>query len=225
MRYELLIFDWDGTLADSLAGIVGAMQSAIAALELPPRGDAQIAELIGLGFDEGLRRLYPQLDPTAVRRRIEGYRRAQPGFGQRAPLFGGALETLSQLATRGHRLAVATGKSRSALEHALGSQPQLATLLSASRCADETADKPDPLMLTELLGELQVPVERALMVGDTEYDIAMARAIGMTALGVTVGAHDVGRLRRAGAEAVLSNVVAVADWLASDATEAGSRHA
>ncbi|MDE2150610.1 MAG: HAD-IA family hydrolase [Gammaproteobacteria bacterium] len=215
MRYELLIFDWDGTLADSVGTIVASMQAAIDALDLPPRSDRQIAELIGLGFNDGLARLYPQLDASVTRALIDGYRRCSQAVPPQPRLFPGALPALYQLHRRGYRLALATGRSREALQRALGAFPELTGMLQATRCADETADKPDPRMLEELLDELAVPAASAVMVGDTDYDIAMAAALEVHALGVASGGHDSGRLLRAGALAVLPDVGALPDWLRS----------
>lgn len=214
MRYELLIFDWDGTLADSVGTIVASMQAAITALDLPSRSDRQIAELVGLGFEDGLSRLYPELDPRATRARIEGRRRGSGTIPLQPRLFPGALDAIRELRTRGHRLAVATGRSREALRNALSACPDLAGLLHATRCADETANKPDPRMLEELLEELSVPAGRALMIGDTDFDVAMAASLNIPALGVACGAHEAGRLRRAGAVAVLTDLSVLPNWLA-----------
>lgn len=213
-NYDLLVFDWDGTLADSAAMIVSTMRSAITALGLPPREDAAIAELIGLGLDDGLRRLYPQFDPQEVKRLIFAYRERAPTNAYRAPLFAGALETVRRLKGQGYRLAVATGKSRVGLDRSFVEHPDIAPLFELTRCADETADKPDPLMLREILAATGVPVQRALMIGDTEYDAAMAQAIGMPMLGVACGVHEPGRLLRNGALAVLADARAIPDWLA-----------
>lgn len=213
-RYDLLIFDWDGTLSDSAAHIVGSMQAALRELGLPARTDQEIAQLIGLGLAEGMQILYPEIPPDETIRLLMGYRARFVGQGDReAPLFAGALDTLTLLAADGHFLAVATGKSRKGLDRSLRHHPALLPLFHATRTADETANKPDPLMLRELLEELDVPVERALMIGDTEYDAAMARAIGMPMLGVTCGVHAPQRLLDAGALALVESVAVVRDWL------------
>lgn len=222
--YELLIFDWDGTLADSEGLIVRSMQMAISDLGLPPRGDRAIAELIGLGMTDGMQRLYPELDTEELIRLLMSYRASfvgQPGdpvaAAREAPLFDGAERALAALADGGYRLAVATGKPRPGLDRSLRHHATLQPLFAATRTADETANKPDPLMLRELLDELRVPVERALMVGDTEYDAAMARAIGMPMVGVTCGVHAPQRLRSAGAMGLIESVAALPGWLRSGA--------
>ncbi|HUS23960.1 MAG TPA: HAD-IA family hydrolase [Candidatus Binatia bacterium] len=217
--YELLIFDWDGTLADSAGAIVGGMQLAIAELGLPPRSDRQIREMIGLGFEDAVQRLYPELPFDELMQRFGRYARTAPpqrhdGGPAEAPLFEGALAALEALHREGYRIAIATGKSRRSLERSLRHHPGLAVLLSCSRCADETTSKPDPHMLRELLELEDLAPQRALMIGDTEYDIAMAAALRMPALGVACGVHDRERLRSAGAVDLLDHVGELPAWLA-----------
>jgi phosphoglycolate phosphatase len=213
--YDLLIFDWDGTLADSAGEIVANMQRAISALELPPRADHQIAEMIGLGFADGLKQIYPEIDTPKLMALLHEYRQRTPNSAYAAALFAGVAETLSHLRDHGYLLAIATGKPRAALQRSLAAHPQLQPHFSLTRCADETANKPDPLMLREILAETGIAAGRALMIGDTEYDAAMATAIGMPTLGVACGVHDAGRQRRAGALAVVESVRAVPAWLAA----------
>lgn len=220
MRYKLLIFDWDGTLADSAGMIVRAMQSAIDGLKLPPRGDQQIAELIGLGLNDALMRLYPELELETLKRLLAGYRAQwlSEGAGE-AALFPGALEAVRTMHARGARIAIATGKGRAGLNRSLKHHAELVPLISSSRTADETASKPDPLMLREILEAERLEPSDALMIGDTEYDMAMARAIGMPGLGVTCGVHEPQRLRDVGAIAILRNLGEVPAWLAHQGRE------
>ena len=217
--YELLIFDWDGTLSDSAQLIVDAMQGAIAALGLPVREDEQIRELIGLSLEDGLKRLFPALDQAALHALLGGYRRQwlspSGGGAAEAPLFAGAEDALNKLSVAGYGLAIATGKSRPGLDRSLRHHTAIRPLFWVTKTADETASKPDPKMLREILQELAVQPERALMIGDTEYDVAMARAIGMPALGVACGVHDAGRIRAAGALAVIESVRELPGWLLS----------
>jgi phosphoglycolate phosphatase len=213
-RFSLLIFDWDGTLADSAGHIVSSMQQAITALNLPPRPDQAIRELIGLGPVDAMQRLFPELEINQLLRMLAEHRRSAPtNLAPEAPLFGGAHEALSRLRGEGYLLAVATGKYRLGLNRSFTAHPSLPPMFSATRCADESADKPDPLMLRQILDETGLQPECALMVGDTEFDIGMARALGMPAVGVSCGVHDAGRLLRAGAEAVLENVSGLPNWL------------
>ena len=211
--YDLLIFDWDGTLSDSPAQIVAGMQEAIVELGLPPRRDEHIAELIGLGMHDGMGRLFPEHDTAELMRRLMAYRRRSPGNPAHPPLFPGTVDSLVTLHGAGYRLAVATGKQRSALDRSLAQHDSIAALLELTRCADETANKPDPLMLQQILVHTGVDADRALMIGDTEYDIAMAGALNMPALGVSCGVHESDRLRRAGACAVIDDVAALPRWL------------
>lgn len=214
-QIKLVIFDWDGTLADSAGQIVSAMQRAISALKLPPRSDEAIAELIGLGLNDALVRLYPDADLGHLRQLLESYRAQwlSEGAGE-AELFAGALDALQALRDDGFRLAIATGKSRRGLDRSLAHHVAVRDLIIASRTADETASKPDPLMLSELLALEGLRAEQALMIGDTEYDVAMAAAIGMPAVGVTCGVHAPQRLQRAGAHALLERVADLPRWLA-----------
>ena len=212
-EYDLLIFDWDGTLADSAGHIVSTTQAAIRDLGLPARENHQIAELIGLGLQDGMRRLYPEFDPHWVMQQLFLHRRESGLKIHSTPLFDGAADALAALRAQGFRLAVATGKPRAGLEGAFDEHGHVRPLFEISRCADETADKPHPLMLEEILRETGVAPERALMIGDTEYDAAMAASIGVPALGVACGVHAPDRILRAGAHAVVDGVHALPAWL------------
>lgn len=210
-RYDLLIFDWDGTLADSAGDIVRRMQEAIVALDLPRRADHSIAELIGLGLPEAFSRLFPELTAEQRRALIEDY-----GWRYRTQtptrLFDGVRDTLDRLRDAGWQLAIATGKSRRGLARAL-QESDLAQHFTISRCADETASKPDPAMLDAILLATATEPQRAIMIGDTEYDMQMAANIGMDGLGVACGVHSRERLQQAGARAVLDDVTMLHDWL------------
>lgn len=213
--YDLLIFDWDGTLSDSAALIVGTMQQAITGLGLPAREDDQIRELIGLGLIEGLGLLYPDQDPNELERVLGAYRKTwlQQVTVQEAPLFVGAADTIEALHRLGYRISIATGKSRAGLDRALAAEPALAKWVELSRTADETASKPDPMMVREILAESGVAPDRAIVIGDTEYDAAMAAGAGVAALGVACGVHEPDRIRRAGALDVIAMTADLPDWL------------
>lgn len=213
--YELLIFDWDGTLADSTKQIVSTMQAVINELKLPFRSEQAISNLIGLSLADGFQRLYAGQDSNRSPELIEAYRRKASATALAAPLFEGVLSALTTLYGAGYRLAVATGKSRRGLNYSLSIHQNLAPLLEVTRCADESAPKPDPLMLQQILETACVPPERALVIGDTEYDVAMARSINVAAVGVCTGAHDGGRLLDAGARAVIDDVGCLPHWLHS----------
>lgn len=210
----LLIFDWDGTLVDSAPVIVAGMQAAIVELGLPPRSDRHIAEMIGLDMRDGLGRLYPELDTDRLLQDLTGHRQHSRRPEAAAPLFESAFETLQILHEAGWQLAVATGRQRRSLEAALTEYPELASLFEWTRCADDARPKPHPAMVLELLAVSGVPASQALVIGDTEYDVAMAAGAGVDALDVACGSHDAGRLHKAGALAVLPDVAALPRWLA-----------
>ena len=187
-RLELIVFDWDGTLADSAGLIAGCIQRACADLDLPVPAEEHARYVIGLGLHDALDYLVPGLAPQRQRELADRYRLHYLAGDAAIPLFAGAREALDTLRGTGFRLAVATGTSRRGLDRSI-SQLGLGDCFDATRCADETAPKPDPLMLRELLEELDVPAEGALMVGDTVHDLDMAAAAGVPALAVCYGAH------------------------------------
>lgn len=212
-RYQLLVFDWDGTLMDSASEIVAAMQNAIQHIGLPERSPDQMRQLIGLGIDDVLARLFPDLDTQRVRARLEAYRARYGMQRSSAQLFAPAMTALQTLQAQGFDMAVATGKSRRGLDTAMTATGTDAFFVW-TRCADESVPKPAPDMLEDILLRSATMPEQALMIGDTEYDVAMARAAGVDAVGVACGVHDAVRLRRAGALDVLDTVEALPDWLA-----------
>ena len=215
-KIKRIIFDWDGTLSDSADGIVSAMQQAIADLKLPTREDNDIRQLIGLGLEDGMRRLFPGLNADSVIKMLMAYRTNFLAHPQReAGLFRGAREALVSLSQE-FKLAIATGKSRQGLDRALEHHSDIAGLMCATKTADETANKPDPKMLEELLWEFGLSADEALMVGDTEYDMAMAKALRMPAIGVACGVHDSIRLEREGALTVLPDVAGLPEWMDSN---------
>ncbi len=205
-QVSLIVLDWDGTVIDSAAQIVAAMQRTMASFGLPARTDAQLRDCIGMGLTDALWRLFPDMDQNrlaeAIRRYSEHFRSADAPV---SPLFPGVCEALHELKARGYRLAVATGKSRRGLDQSLR-ESNLGDLFEATRCADDCRPKPDPQMLEELLWETGLAPEQAMMVGDTEYDMGMARAARVLGVGVRTGVHDAARLGRAGAADVLADV-------------------
>lgn len=214
-EFDLVIFDWDGTLMDSVAQIVTSVKAAAVDLGVPEPTDAAARDIIGLGLPEAMRVLFPQVpeaDRLALRQRYAHHFVGGTG-GQSRP-FAGAEELLRELGGQGRQLAVATGKTRIGLDRMLG-VTGWGGYFAATRCADETASKPDPRMLRELLRELGVPVTRAIMVGDTTYDLEMAEVLGMASIGVTYGVHDSERLLRHRPLALCDSVDALAARLAS----------
>ena len=200
----LLVFDWDGTLVDSVAYIAQSMRTAAAEQDLPiPTVDA-VREIVGLGLTEAVQRLFPQLDKVANKALSVHYSTVfKRDQDEPCRLFDGVRRSLEELRDAGFQLAVATGKSRKGLRRAM-QELQMGDLFVASRCADETRSKPDPLMLLELLEELAVAPARALMVGDTLHDLNMATNAGITSIAVDYGAHPRARLLAAAPLACIS---------------------
>jgi phosphoglycolate phosphatase len=188
-RFDLIAFDWDGTLFDSTGLIVRCIQAACRDVGVPVPSDTDAAYVIGLGLGDALRHAAPDLPPERYPELGGRYRHHYFERKDELVLFDGTLAMLHELKARNHWLAVATGKSRRGLDDALATA-QLQGLFDSSRTADETASKPNPQMLLELLGEFGAEPGRALMVGDTTHDLAMARNAGVPSLAVSFGAHD-----------------------------------
>lgn len=221
---QLVVFDWDGTLMDSTGQIVAAASGAIAQLGLPERPPEAIRDIIGLGLREAWQRLFPELGPDTFMPFVEAYRDHffAPEL-QTACLFSGAVEVVEELAGRGFLLAVATGKSRRGLDRDLAATG-LARFMAASRTADETRSKPNPDMLLELMTGLEVAPAATLMVGDTEWDLEMARRAGVSAVAVSYGAHAPERLRAYAPRAcidAIGELLAVLGQQRGSAREAG----
>jgi len=195
MQYKLVIFDWDGTLLDSAGHIISCFQQAARDLNLPQLSAPAIRNIIGLGLIESCAALVPHLDHAGIIELVERYRHyyfleteAQP-----SSLFPRVEETLQRMHDHGYLLAIATGKSRRGLNRNLR-ELNLQHLFHATRCADESKSKPDPKMIQEILAELKIAPQNAVMIGDTEYDMEMAMRAGIVRIGVTYGAHPVERL-------------------------------
>lgn len=189
MRYDLLVFDWDGTLIDSAGAIVACIQAACRDLGLPVPERSRASHVIGLGLHDALAYAIPGLPASDYGRVVERYRWHFLARDPDIPLFPGAKKMLGTLRDRGHLLAIATGKSRSGLSRALDNTG-LRVFFAASRCADQCAPKPAPDMLYELMDELGVESARSLMIGDTVHDLQMAARAGVGAVAVSHGAHS-----------------------------------
>ena len=215
MRYRLIVFDWDGTLMDSTAGIAVAIQESARDLGLPVPAREVASHVIGLGLHDSLRGTVPSLAPERYGEFVERYRFHFQSQQAAMPLFPGVPELLTLLRGEGRRLAVATGKSRRGLQQAL----QLTGLgehFAASRCADETRSKPHPAMLLELMDELRLGASELLMVGDTTHDLGMAQSAGVDAVAVTYGAHPGEALRALGPRGCVASVEELRAWLATN---------
>jgi haloacid dehalogenase superfamily, subfamily IA, variant 1 with third motif having Dx(3-4)D or Dx(3-4)E len=211
-QYELLIFDWDGTLMDSAGFIVDSIQRACADLGIPVPDERACRRIIGLGLQQALQTLLPDLPEGDYPRLVERYRHHYLGRDAEIPLFEGVEEGIRELHGAGFILAVATGKSMKGLERALD-HSRLRTYFSATRCADQTHSKPHPAMVEEILDELMLEKRQALVIGDTGHDMLMARNAGVDRLGVSYGAHLPEDLHEHEPVAVLDSFNEVKTWL------------
>lgn len=212
MKYELIVFDWDGTLLDSAGAIVRAIQAASRDLGLSEPSEAQARHVIGLGLVDALSHAVPDLQPDRHQAMVERYRFHYLSGDRQLALFAGVREMLAALQSAGHTLAVATGKSRLGLERALD-HSGLRAFFQATRCADECHSKPHPQMLEELMAEFGVAAASTVMIGDTSHDLLMASNAGVDGLAVTYGAHPHDHLLEHRPVACLHTVPELADWL------------
>ncbi|RRV17858.1 HAD-IA family hydrolase [Pseudomonas saudiphocaensis] len=189
-NYSLLIFDWDGTLMDSIGRIVESVCAAAASCDLPVLDEIAIKGIIGLSLPEAIATLYPDLADAIT---AEAFREAYVAHylaldAEPAALYPGVIEGLQQFREQGHQLAVATGKGRQGLDRVLAGLG-LTDFFDVTRCADETASKPHPLMIQEILAHCGVEPEQALMIGDSVFDLEMARRAGVDSVAVGYGAQ------------------------------------
>jgi len=215
-QFELIVFDWDGTLMDSAARIVASLQAAGGDVGMDARSDLECRNVIGLGMREAIEALHPGLGNAQANQFTDRYRHH---FLVSSPeperLFSGVHDILQALEARQLWLGVATGKSRKGLNRAL-KDTECGRYFHSTRCADETCSKPDPQMLREICEELGVEPSKTLMIGDTEYDLEMAQRAGAAALAVTYGAHEAHRLDSYDTVAKLDSVAALGQWLAEN---------
>jgi len=210
--YQLIVFDWDGTLMDSTAHIVSCMQQAISDLNFPPLSTETISHIIGLGLIEAATALYPTRSTEQLKQLANKYLDIWRNHPNEPPLFDHATNLLSHLAEQDFFLAVATGKSRRGLDRVLKST-QLEQFFHATRCADECFSKPHPQMLEELMDFLGVNPKDTLMIGDTEYDLNMATNAGADSLGISHGAHNKEMLQACNPKAIVSDLHQIEQWL------------
>ena len=212
-RFDLIAFDWDGTLSDSTTLIV---QAACRDIGIAVPSDEQAAYVIGLGLHDALRHAAPGLPPERYPELGNRYRHHYFARQHELVLFPGTIEMLTALKARNHWLTVATGKGRRGLDEALA-HTQIAGLFDGSRTADETASKPNPLMLLELMREFGVEAERTLMIGDTTHDLQLALNAGVARVGVSFGAHDHEAFEPFEPLFVAHSTRELADWLLAHA--------
>ncbi|MDP1925320.1 MAG: HAD-IA family hydrolase [Thiobacillus sp.] len=215
-HYDLLIFDWDGTLMDSAGVIVDSIQRACEDIGLAAPSDRASRQIIGLGLIQALQALLPDLPADDYPRLVERYRHHYLGRDDDIPLFAGVVDGIGQLHASGFQLAVATGKSRLGLERALASSG-LREWFAATRCADQTHSKPHPAMVLELIAELGADPARTLVIGDTSHDLLMASNAGVASLGVTYGAHEPDDLSPHMPLALMNSFAEVHAWLNANA--------
>ncbi|MGM0563957.1 MAG: HAD family hydrolase [Pseudomonadota bacterium] len=221
MRHPFVVFDWDGTLMDSAGKIVECLQHAIEVTGLPPREEAALRHIIGLGMEEAIASLYPggEVQRSDYPRMAAAYREAfMDSRGTPSPLYPGVETLLESLEDAGYTIAVATGKSRDGLDHILD-QVGMAGRFHATRTADETASKPHPKMLLELMEEGGFDPAQTVMVGDTEFDLKMAHAARVAPVAVTGGAHDPEHLRRFDPRVMLDDIRHLEAWLNRELTD------
>lgn len=215
-QFDLLIFDWDGTLMDSAGIIVDSIQRACLDIGVPAPSERASRQIIGLGLTQALQTLLPDLSADAYPHLVERYRHHYLGRDLDIPLFAGVDAGVPALAEQGFTLAVATGKSRVGLARALDSSG-LERCFAATRCADQTHSKPHPAMVLELIDELDADPARTLVIGDTSHDLLMAANAGVASLGVTYGAHEPEDLAPHAPLALLDSFTEVHAWLAANA--------
>jgi phosphoglycolate phosphatase len=215
-RFDLLVFDWDGTLVDSAQHIVASIQAAAHDLGLATPPEERARHIIGLGLVDAMAYLFPDLASTEYPRLAERYRHHYLAGDRDLTLFSGAFEGIQAFHAAGFALAVATGKSRQGLDRALetfGLRP----FFLASRCADEGLSKPHPDMLHYLMSTLRAGPQRTLMIGDTTHDLQMAENAGVAAVAVGYGAHNRASLEAQRPLACVMSFAELARWITENA--------
>lgn len=215
-RYDLIVFDWDGTVMDSTAIIAGSIQSACRDLDLTVPDDEAARHVIGLGLMQALRHAVPDAPEVIYEPLVARYRHHFLSQDQAIPLFEGARETIVELHDAGYSLGVATGKNRAGLDRVLESTG-MKRYFHATRTADQTFSKPHPAMLLELMDELAVSAERTLMVGDTTHDVLLAQNAGVDVVAVAFGAHPAEQLLALKPLALMQDFTQLRAWLKANA--------
>jgi phosphoglycolate phosphatase len=196
MKHKLIIFDWDGTLMDSAGKIVDSIQAAARLAKLPIPHERAARDVIGLSLGPAIKKLFNFDTDKQVAELIAFYKAEFVNTNEvHSSMFVGAQALLESLRSQGRLLAVATGKGRQGLDN-VWQQSKTAHYFHTSRCADDAESKPSPDMLLQILDELSISPEHALMVGDTSYDMAMAESIDMDRVGVSFGVHDIEQLQK-----------------------------
>lgn len=209
--YDLVVFDWDGTLLDSTGAIVKAIQAACSDIGVAPPDDARARYVIGMGLREALQYAVPDLEESRYDDLVNAYRRHYLSGDHELTLFEGVETLLQSLQAEQRWLAVATGKSRLGLNRAL-LHSGLGAYFDTTRTADETRGKPHPQMLQEIIDQFAIDPERTLMIGDTTHDLLMAKNAGAHGLAITHGAHDVHELSGCEPVGIVDSIHELSNW-------------
>jgi phosphoglycolate phosphatase len=215
-QYDLIVFDWDGTLMDSTSAIVKCIQGAARDLGLPIPHEDAASHVIGLSLHEAMQVVMPNVEPHFHTKMVERYRVHFLSRDHELELFRGVPAMLDELKSEGYFLAVATGKSRVGLNRAMNAVGVL-SLFDATRCADETFSKPHPAMLQEITRELGQDLKRTVMIGDTTHDLLMANNAGAHGVAVHYGAHPVDQLDACNPVYSAKTVAELHAWLSEHA--------
>ena len=212
-QFELLVFDWDGTLMDSIEHISSSLAAAAADIDLVDLGTERYKGIIGLGLAEAMAELYPDANNDTQEALCDRYRHhfLDSSKGS-SSLFEGTHEMLTSLKEKGPKMAVATGKARRGLNRVFD-DTGYHSMFHASRCADESGSKPDPKMLHEIMSELNITPDKALMIGDSRYDMQMANNAGIDCIAVSYGVHGCAELQQHKPLTCCENIVELSDWL------------
>ncbi|MEZ8185348.1 HAD-IA family hydrolase [Shewanella sp. 5S214] len=208
--FDLVIFDWDGTLMDTVGKIVSCMQNVAQELMLPIPSEQEVRDVIGLSLPQIMPILFA--DHQNHQQIIDCYRRHHLASELLTPLFDGVELLIRNLFDAGYHLAIATGKGRQGLDNVL-TLTGLGDYFHATRCADDAQSKPHPEMLYSLLAHFDVTADRAIMIGDSIHDLAMANSAGMASIGVSYGAHNESRLNLLNPRAIVDQPCAIRDYL------------
>jgi phosphoglycolate phosphatase len=211
-QFDLIVWDWDGTLADSTGMITNAILKAAEQVGLPALSAKTASNIIGLGLKESIHTLYGDIPTEQAKALAAQYTVNYYAGESEIPLFEGAVDTIMALHKRGFKLAVATGKGRRGLNLAL-EHSGLGRYFHSTRTVDECFSKPHPQMLDELMEHLVVMPERTLMIGDTSYDLQMAQNAGVSAVGVTYGAQAAEQWQHLKPKQQFSNFTSLSTWL------------
>jgi len=213
-QYDLIVFDWDGTLMDSTAQIIDCMQLAIEQLDLPSLSNETVSHIIGLGLNEAVATLYPEINQQTRQKLGLHYQQNWIRSPEQAPLFTNARSLIKRLNKQGYFLGVATGKGRKGLDKVLNAT-ELGEYFHATRCVDECHSKPHPEMIEQLMDYLGVMPDKTLMIGDTSHDLHMAHNAGAHSLGISHGAHTSEALAACHPKAIVNDLHQLETWLLS----------